>query len=144
MRYTQSLREEEGGTYGASVATNINRQPKTQALLQVYFDCKPELTARLCELAEQGMKDMAKDGPTESEVSMAILNLKKNIPENRLSNAYWRSQIENWLEFGEDYDAVRESVIDGITAESVRAIAAQLLDSRNYVEVIMTPGATAE
>jgi zinc protease len=144
MRYTQSLREEEGGTYGASVATSLNRQPKSQALLQVYFDCKPELTARLCELAEQGMKDMANDGPTEAEVSMAILNLKKNIPENRLNNSYWRGQIENWLEFGDDYDSVRESVIDGITPESIRAIAAQLLESRNYVEVIMTPGATAE
>ena len=144
MRYTESLREEEGGTYGASVATSFSRRPKAQALLQVYFDCKPDLTARLCELAEQGMKDMAANGPTETEVSMAVLNLKKNIPENRLNNSYWRGQIENWLEFGEDYDSIRESLVDGITAESIRAAAALLLDSNNYVEVIMAPGVTAE
>ena len=144
MRYTESLREDEGGTYGASVATSFSRRPKAQALLQVYFDCKPELTARLCELAEQGMKDMAANGPTETEVSMAVLNLKKNIPENRLNNSYWRGQIENWLEFGEDYDSVRESVVDGITAEGIRAIAAELVNSGNYVETIMTPGTTAE
>ena len=144
MRYTESLREEEGGTYGASVATAFNRQPKSQALLQVYFDCKPELTARLCELAEQGMKDMAAKGPTETEVSMAVLNLKKNIPENRLSNAYWRGQIDDWMVYGDEYDSVRESVVDGITAESIRAIAATLLESGNYVEVIMAPGNTAE
>ena len=144
MRYTESLREDEGGTYGASVATNFSRRPKAQALLQVYFDCKPELTARLCELAEQGMKEMAEKGPTETEVSMAVLNLKKNIPENRLNNSYWRGQIENWLEFGEDYDGIRESAVDGITAESIRAIAAELVNSGNYVETIMTPGVTAE
>ena len=144
MRYTESLREDEGGTYGASVATNLSRRPKSQAILQVYFDCKPDLTARLCELAEQGMKEMAANGPTETEVSMAVLNLKKNIPENRLNNSYWRGQIENWLEFGEDYDSVRESVVDGITAESIRTIAAELVNSGNYVETIMTPGATAE
>ena len=144
MRYTESLREDEGGTYGASVATSFSRRPKAQALLQVYFDCKPELTARLCELAEQGMKEMAEKGPTETEVSMAVLNLKKNIPENRLNNSYWRGQIENWLEFGEDYDSIRESVVDGITAESIRAIAAELVNSGNYVETIMTPGVTAE
>ena len=144
MRYTQSLREEEGGTYGASVAASLTRQPKSQAILQVYFDCKPELTARLCELVEQGMKEMAADGPTEAEVSMAILNLKKNIPENRLNNSYWRGQIENWLQYHDDYDSVREGILDGITADSIKAIAAQLLESGNYVEVIMTPGATAE
>ena len=144
MRYTESLREEEGGTYGASVATNLSRRPKAQAILQVYFDCKPELTARLCELAEQGMKDMAANGPTETEVSMAVLNLKKNIPENRLNNSYWRGQIEDWIEFGDVYDSVRESVVDGITAESIRAIAAVLVESGNYAETIMTPGATAE
>ncbi len=139
MRFTESLREEEGGTYGASVATNLSRAPKSQAILQVYFDCNPDMVARLCEIAEQGVKDMAYSGPTEAEVSMAILNLKKNIPENRLNNSYWRGQIEDWLHYGDTYDAAREAAVDGITAESIKAIAKILSESGNYVEVVMSP-----
>ncbi len=37
IRYTNSLREDEGGTYGASTAAQINRRPKEQALIQVSF-----------------------------------------------------------------------------------------------------------
>jgi len=144
MRYTESLREEEGGTYGASVAALLNREPKEQAILQVYFDCNPETCDRLREIAVKGLKDLVENGPTESEVSQAKLNLAKNIPENRLNNGYWRGQIENWLYWGEDFDSLREGVIEGISAESIRSAAAAFLGSGNFVEVVMKPRNTAE
>ena len=40
MRYTKSLREDEGGTYGASTHGEISIRPKPEATLQVYFDTK--------------------------------------------------------------------------------------------------------
>ena len=144
MRYTNSLREDEGGTYGASVAAQINRIPKSVALLQVYFDCNPDICDRLREIAVDGLREMAQEGPTEAEISMAKQNLLKNIPENRQNNSYWRGQIENYLNFGDNYDAVRESIINNLTAEQVRSIAAALYDSNNFVEVVMKPGKTAE
>ena len=144
MRYTESLREEEGGTYGAGVATALNREPKEQAILQVYFDCNPETCDRLREIAVKGLKELVENGPTESEVSQAKLNLAKNIPENRLNNGYWRGQIENWLKWGEDFDSIRESVIEGITAEGIRSAAEAFVNSGNFVEVVMKPGNTAE
>ena len=144
MRYTNSLREDEGGTYGASVAAQINRVPKSVALLQVYFDCNPAICDRLREIAVDGLRLMAEQGPTESEVAMARQNLLKNIPENRQNNSYWRGQIESFLDYGDTFDAVREGIINNLTAEQIRSIAAALYDSNNFVEVVMMPGQTAE
>ena len=144
MRYTESLREEEGGTYGASVATSISRLPSPKAVLQVYFDCNPDICDKLRDLAVDGLRRIAEEGPSDTEVQMAKLNLAKNIPENRLNNRYWRTQIENWLQFGENYDTARELAIDNLTSAQIQAIAKALWDSNNFVEVVMKPGKTAE
>ena len=105
MRYTESLREEEGGTYGASAMTNFGRRPKNEAMIQVYFDCKPALCDKLRELAVKGLQDLAQKGPTDEEVNMAKLNLLKNRPESRQQNRWWLNSIELYLTYGEDRNA---------------------------------------
>ena len=144
MRYTQSLREEEGGTYGASAICNISRRPTPRALVQVYFDCKPALCDKLRELAVKGMKELAENGPTEEEVNMARLNLQKNLPESRQRNNYWLNRIENYVTYGVDEDAAREAAVNGLSAESIQKTLKEILAQDNFIELVMKPAATAE
>ena len=144
MRYTESLREQEGGTYGASAATNFTRRPKEQALIQVYFDCRPSLCDKLRELAIKGIQDLATDGPTDEEVNMAKLNLQKNIPENRHSNNYWQNAIESYLLYGQDRDAAREAAIGALSKDVIKATLNEILAQGNLYELVMTPAQTAE
>lgn len=144
MRYTASLREEEGGTYGASANGTFLRKPKELALLQVYFDCRPSMCDKLRDLAKEGIRDLAEAGPTGEEVSMAILNLKKNIPERRVTNSYWRSNIEDYLEHGEDADADREAAVEALTGADIQALAQELAGSGNLIEVVLRPANAAE
>ncbi len=144
IRYTNSLREDEGGTYGAHSATSMSRRPEEQALIQVAFDCKPSLCDRLRELAIAGIKDLAENGPTEDEMTSAVLNLKKNLPENRINNGYWRGALENYLTWGEDREALRDEAIESITPEDVCQTLKAILDSGNLVELVMRPDNAVE
>ena len=144
MHYTESLREEEGGTYGASTSASFSRRPKEQALIQIYFDCKPALCDKLRELAIKGIKDFAANGPTDEELNMVKLNLQKNIPESRQRNSWWRNNIELYLTYGQDRDAAYEAAVNALTKESIQATLQEILAQDNFIELVMKPAATAE
>ena len=144
MRYTESLREEEGGTYGASAITSFGRRPKENALIQVYFDCKPAMCDKLRELAVKGIQELAQKGPTEEEVSMAKLNLLKNLPESRQQNRWWLNSIELYLTYGEDRNAEYEAAINALDASIIKETVSDILGSGNFIDFVMKPAQTAE
>ena len=144
IRYTNSLREDEGGTYGASSQGMIQRRPTDQTLIQVVFACRPSLCDKLRSLAIEGIRNLAANGPTDDEVNSAVLNLKKNLPESRVNNSYWRGNIENYLKFGEDRDALREAAINGLNKESIQKFLQEILAADNFAEIVMKPANTAE
>ncbi len=144
MRYTESLREEEGGTYGASTSGNLDRRPKQTAVYEVYFDCKPALCDRLRELSIEGFRKLADEGPTEEELAAAKLNLQKNLPESRQRNNWWLNSIELYLTYGVDRDAAYEDAINNLSADSIKALAQEILSQENFIELVMKPAATAE
>ena len=144
IRYTNSLREDEGGTYGASSQGIIQRRPEGQTIIQVVFACRPSLCDKLRSLAIDGIRDLAANGPTDDEVNSAVLNLKKNLPESRVNNSYWRNNIENYLMYGEDRDALREAAINSLTKESIQKFLQEILAADNLAEIVMKPANTAE
>ena len=144
MRYTNSLREEEGGTYGASTNGNFKRRPTQTAMFLVGWDCKPALCDKLRELAIAGFQDMAQNGPTDEELNNAKLNLQKNLPESRQRNAWWRNGIELYLAYGQDRDKCYEEAINALTAEDLKALASELIAQGNFMEIVMKPAVTAE
>ena len=144
IRYVNSLREDEGGTYGAGVATDIRKDPTDRALIQVYFDCKPALTEKLRSLAKQGIEDLAKNGPTEEEITAAKLNLEKKIPEDRIRNNYWVNNFIEYLDHGTLYDKDYEAAVKALDAAKVQSALKAVLDEGNLVEVVIVPDGAAE
>jgi zinc protease len=144
IRYTNSLREDEGGTYGASCNASFSRRPEEYILFQVVFACRPSLCDKLRDLALQGLRDLAENGPTDEEVNSAVLNLQKNIPESRLRNAYWQNAIERYLLYGHDTDAEHEAAVNGLDKAKIQKVAQELLSQGNLVEMVMKPANTAE
>ena len=144
IRYTNSLREDEGGTYGASCNAGFTRRPEEYILFQVVFACRPSLCDKLRDLALQGLRDLAENGPTDEEVTSAVLNLQKNIPESRLRNSYWQNAIERYLLYGHDSDAENEAAVNGLDKAKIQKIAQELLSQGNLVEMVMKPANTAE
>ena len=139
MRYTATLREEIGGTYGASTAVSLNDIPKEEGMLQVVFQCKPEVTDLLVKSAEAQVKTFSTEGPTDEEFSMTVLNLKKNIPESRLNNSYWLRLITEYQMNPVELDKAYEEAVNNLTAADVQAAAIKLLSTENMIEFIQSP-----
>ena len=144
IRYTNSLREDEGGTYGASTNVGFSRRPEERIMCQVVFACRPSLCDKLRNLAIDGINDLAANGPTDEEVTSAVLNLKKNLPERRQTNSYWQSAIESYEIYGHDTDVENEAAINALTKEKIQATLQEVLSQGNLLEVVMKPANTAE
>ena len=139
MVYTKTLREEEGGTYGASSAMNARRIPNERASIMVAFDTNVEKSPKLRELAIKGLKDLAENGPTQEQLTMALENFKKNLPEQKINNSYWLSALEANKQYGIDYNAEYEAALDAITIEDVKSVLQQVLASGNFMEIVLMP-----
>ncbi|MBR5041688.1 MAG: insulinase family protein [Bacteroidales bacterium] len=145
MIFTETLREEEGGTYGAQTMTSSNKYPVDRAVIQVYFDTNPSSADKLRELATAGLNKLATEGPTAEQMTRVKENFKKNVPEKRIQNNYWMDVINHWYRFGNtDYDAEYESAVNALSAEGIRDAVAKILKSGNFGEVVMSPDKAAE
>ena len=142
--YTESLREDEGGTYGASSASEAQKYPDGRYLLQVAFNSKPAMTEKLRTLAKDGFRKLAEEGPTDEQFTRTVENFKKNVPEKRINNSYWLHNILNYFREGYDYDKEWEEAVNSLTKEGIREAAARLYNSGNFAEIVMMPGETTE
>lgn len=137
--YTDTLREEEGGTYGASAVSSMSYEPVQDLMIQVVFDTNVEQQEKLRELAVTGLKNLAANGPTEEQLQSAIENAKKNLPEKRITNSYWLSALHYNAVTGGDWDAEYEKAINSISAQGIKDVLNELLSQGNFHEVVMLP-----
>ena len=145
MIYTETLRESEGGTYGASVSASIQKYPVDRSVIQVYFNTNPSSSAKLRQMAIDELKKFAEQGPTEEQLIRVKENFKKNLPETRIQNSHWMNEISYYYNYGGmDYDAEYEAAVNSLSAETIRKAVADVLASGNLAEVIMDPDKVAE
>ena len=143
MVYVATLREEEGGTYGASINFSLQDKPKEKAMVQVYFDTNPESADKLRKAAVDGLEKLMNEGPTEEQLAMTIENFKKNIPESRIRNSYWLSNLKYYYDHGTDFDKAYEAAIADINAENIKSAVKEILGQGNFIEIMMSPGPAA-
>ena len=144
MLYVETLREDEGGTYGASVSVQLQNEPKEVGIMQVVFQTNPSSADKLRQLAKEGIRGIATDGPTAEQYDKTVKNLEKNIPELRINNNYWRMRIKEWYDYGFDYDKEHEAALKALTPEKIKALAARFLSEGNLAEIVMRPDKTGE
>lgn len=137
MAYVETLREQEGGTYGAS--TNTKGIPEEGCyILQVDFDTNVDQADKLREIAQNTLVDMAANGPTAEQFDKTVKNLEKNIPEAKLRNNYWKSEIFKKAFYDIDHMAEYEAAVKNLTPDDVKEFAAKFL-AGNSVELVMRP-----
>jgi len=139
MIYTDTLREEEGGTYGASVSANVGEEPDNENIVEIDFETNPDAADKLRALAKEGLQGLAQSGPTADQFDKAIKNMQKVIPENRVRNAYWMNGLLEKQLYGRDFINDYEAAVNALTPADVQNAAVTLLSSGNFSEVVMRP-----
>ena len=138
MLYTETLREEEGGTYGASSNVEVSNKPDARHVMQIAFQTNVDSADKLRELAKSGFKGIAENGPTADQFDKAQKNLQKNLPESRQRNTYWNWSIRQKVLFGIDYDKEYEAAVNALTPAQIQAAAREFFDG-NMIELVMRP-----
>lgn len=137
MVYVDSLREEEGGTYGASVVGDFTARPYEGINMQVVFDTNVDQAASLEALAIKGMKELAQNGPTDEFFTRTVEMFKNTFIQNRISNSYWLGVLNSYYNYGYNKDTESEKVVNELTKEKIAAFAKMILDQGNFIEIEM-------
>ncbi len=138
-RYMVTLREEIGGTYGASAWSDVKHQPVSEYQIGVFFDADPTKLDTMLFTVYKEMDDLVANGPTELVIKNTAENKIKEHSEKLKQNNYWMSTIINDDINGEDFKNFDyEGFWKGLTPKKVQKFAKKHLDSKRTVEVVQT------
>jgi zinc protease len=144
IMYTASVREQEGGTYGVSAYGDLEKRPKEEAMLQIYFDTDPARRADMTAIVQRELDQVATQGPSEENLAKVKEFMLKKHAEDLKENGYWLGQLDNYFEENIDLSTDYEQTLNAITTADVQQFLKALLDQQNRIEVSMTsPGEPA-
>lgn len=137
IAYTDSVREEKGGTYGVSVNFNYDKIEKPNATVTISYNADPERYEELNPVVYQQLEYMAQQGPSEASMQKIKEYLLKQYQQAAITNDYWSYIIWHELDDDTDFDVDYPKMVSEMTAGQVRQMAQRLLDAKQCIEVTM-------
>ena len=136
--YTRTIREEEGGTYGVGVMGQVTDKPKDAFLFLVAFDTNKEMYKKLMGKVYEGLNDVAKNGPSQDDLTKVVENLYKKRAEQLEENGFWINAINTLDEDNIDIVAEYNAIVESITPKTIADFAKEVL--RGYrKEIVQLP-----
>ncbi len=141
LRYTEEIREKEGGTYGVSVMESNVHYPKEEKSLEMMFDADPERSAHLKSILYSEIDKIVANGPTAEDLDKVVKNLMKDREQAKLHNSYWMNTLADYYQNKINPDAPEnfEKILGGVTREEVKKFAAGFFKTADLVDVVFLP-----
>lgn len=141
LRYTESIREEEGGTYGVRVSASSTRLPKQSYSLNMSFNCEPERAEILKSLLYKELDNIIKNGPKQEDLDKVITNLRKNREQSKPNNSYWMNVIYNFYITGINNDNPKnfEKILDKITVKDIKKWTKKFKKKAYVLDIVFYP-----
>lgn len=140
VRYVETIREEQGGTYGAAVYEQMDKYPYENYQVTIFFDCDPQNAEKLKGIVYQEIEKLKTEGPTEKDLHGVIENKLKTHQERLRQNDYWLNLIFKRDFYASDLMEYKkyDDYVNSMTKESLKAAAQQFFGG-NIVEVMLLP-----
>jgi len=141
LRFLESIREEEGGTYGVGIRTSLGRWPVEKATMRISFDCDPARSTELKEKVIEELEKLAKEGPSEVDLSKTVENILKDREENKEHNAYYLGAIYSYYVHDINFDDPNnyENIVKELTTKDVKKVMKAFYKKPNVVDVVFVP-----
>jgi zinc protease len=140
MRFTETLREKEGGTYGVNVNGSITSRPTNNYRLSMNFTCSPDKADLLKGMLYDEIKNLKENGVTETELSKTKENFLKEASEKLKSNGYIMDRVKNYINNGV-YTPLPEYSVDifnHLDGKKIQKLANEVFKD-DIVELVMKP-----
>ena len=137
IAYTDSVREEKGGTYGVSVDFELAKDDKPNATFKISYNADPKRYEELNPIIYQQLQNIADNGPLKSSMDKVKLYLTKQYAQMAITNDYWSYII--WHELNDEVDFDRDycKMVENMTPGDVQRMAQRLLAAGRCIEVTM-------
>lgn len=142
MEYTETVREDEGASYGVGVSGDISLYPKVEATLQISFDTNPEKRAKMSSLIDKGINDFIANGPKAENLKKVKEYMLKNYEANQKENGYWMNVLYSYYWENTDMATKYVDTVNQITSADLQKFAKDFFSQDNRIEVSMTSGDT--
>ncbi len=141
LRYTETIREEEGGSYGVGVWASTSKYPYEGFKINMKFDCDPERAEALKSIVYAEVEKLKVDGPKEKDINKTIEYFIKTREEDLKENRFWLDALVSM----DKYDlntidkANYEEIVKNMTVKKLQKFASTVFGSSKNVEVVMLP-----
>ncbi len=97
----ESLREENGGTYGVGCNGTISRIPKEEYYLTINFSCAPENVKKLTDATNTVIAAVQKNGCSEEDLVKIRETFRRDRETNLKENSFWMQRLLNAELYGD-------------------------------------------
>ncbi|MCK5814494.1 MAG: insulinase family protein [Flavobacteriaceae bacterium] len=141
LRFTETLREEEGGTYGARSWGSLSKEPKEQGYLSISFDCNPDKVDDLVKIVNDEVQAIADGKIQQVDLDKTLKSYLKGREEAKNYNNYEMALLKNYVLEGYNMNdsANFEDIVNAITVKDLQKIAKKLLKSSSSFEIVFKP-----
>jgi zinc protease len=140
IAYTDSVREEKGGTYGVGVNVDLDKDEKPNATLTITYNADPSRYNELNPIIYQQLKNIADNGPVASSMDKVKQYLIKQYAQLTIDDGYWDYVIWHELDDDADFDKDYCKMVEAMTPQQVQQMAQRMLNAKRCVEVTMLSG----
>ncbi|MBP1663156.1 MAG: peptidase domain protein [Bacteroidetes bacterium] len=141
IRYLESIREKEGGSYGVGVYGGMANVPKDQASILMQFDTDPEKQVKLMGIIHDEIRQIIDKGPLKDDLDKVKENLMKQYKQDMEQNNWWRGKLKAFYQDGLNYRTDYKAAVDALTSESIQKTLKSIVDQQNVIEIVMKPAA---
>ena len=134
---TETLREQEGGTYNVSVTSRISRQPADELTMIFNFNTNPQQAKSLLQKAIELLRQVAEEGPSTAHFNKAKEYLQKQYTAYRTTDTFWMDALIDRVRYNSDDMLTNGETLRNIKPKDVQRLARKLVRSKHIVEVMM-------
>lgn len=141
LRYTETLREDEGGTYGASAFANMTKRPTGEASLSVFFDGNPDKIEGLVTIVHKEIEKIANGEINQSDLDKVLATTIKDRKQQQDYNRYDMTLLRNYFREGYNMNDAKnfENIVNSIKVSDLQNFTKALLKDGEKYEIVIKP-----
>lgn len=127
IRFTETIREEEGGVYSPSARASFDELSGFMSL-SYSFDTGADKCAHIEEVAYDELLKLTQPGGVREEDFQKVRDYKLKQHETQIkNNGWWMSQMIYLYQYGVDWSTGWEDTLKSITLSDIESMAARML-----------------
>jgi len=140
LRYIETIREEQGGSYGVGVRQMTSHYPEENFNLLMMFDCAPEKQEELIGILYDEVEKLYKKGPKAKDLEKAKKHFLKKREQELKQNDFWISSLKHNYIHNENVIASEnyEEIVKALTVKDIQATAKKYLKDANIIDLRMS------